>query len=153
MNLMTSETGRAGAPYQVYLLLRAGFTVAPILFGLDKFFNWMVDWSQYLAPWIDDILPGSAQDFMYFVGGVEILAGLVVLFAPWIGGFLVAAWLAGIVVNLLTHSPPEYYDIALRDFGLFLAALGLGRLALGFHLASRQGGAGAPRAAPVRRAA
>jgi hypothetical protein len=61
MNLMTSETGRAGAPYQVYLLLRAGFTVAPILFGLDKFFNWMVDWSQYLAPWIDDILPGSPR--------------------------------------------------------------------------------------------
>jgi hypothetical protein len=72
---------------------------------------------------------------MYFVGIVEIVAGLTVLTAPWIGGFLVAAWLGGIVVNLLTHSPPEYYDIALRDFGLFLAALALGRLALGFHAA------------------
>jgi hypothetical protein len=153
MNLMTSEPARSGAPYQVYLLLRAGFTVAPILFGLDKFFNWMVDWPQYLAPWIDDILPGSAQDFMYFVGGVEIVAGLVVLVAPWIGGFLVAAWLGGIVVNLLTHSPPEYYDIALRDFGLLLAALALGRLALGFHLASRHRGGVGPQAAPVRRAA
>jgi uncharacterized membrane protein YphA (DoxX/SURF4 family) len=118
---------------QVYLLLRTGFTIAPILFGLDKFFNWTVDWTQYLAPWIDDIVPGSAQDFMYFVGVVEIVAGLTVLIAPWIGGFLVAAWLGGIVVNLLTNNPPEYYDIALRDFGLFLAALALGRLALAFR--------------------
>jgi hypothetical protein len=81
-------------------------------------------------------MPGSAQDFMYFVGVVEIAAGLVVLVAPWIGGFLVAAWLGGIVVNLLTNNPPEYYDIALRDFGLFLAALALGRLALAFRKSS-----------------
>jgi hypothetical protein len=121
------------AAYQVYLLLRTGVTIAPILFGLDKFFNWTVDWTQYLAPWINDIVPGSAQDFMYFVGVVEIVAGLTVLVAPWIGGFLVAAWLGGIVVNLLTNNPPEYYDIALRDFGLFLAALALGRLALAFR--------------------
>jgi hypothetical protein len=140
-------------PHQVFLLLRAGFTVAPILFGLDKFFNWMVDWPKYLAPWITDIVPGSAQDFMYFVGAVEIAAGLVVLLAPWLGGFVVAAWLGGIVVNLLTNNPPEYYDIALRDFGLFLAALALGRLALGFHMASRRSSADEPRAEPVRRAA
>jgi uncharacterized membrane protein YphA (DoxX/SURF4 family) len=124
---------RNNASYQVYLLLRAGFTAAPILFGLDKFFNWTVDWPQYLAPWINDITPGSAQDFMYVVGVIEIAAGLVVLVAPRIGGFLVAAWLGGIVINLLTNNPPEYYDIALRDFGLFLAALGLGRLALSFE--------------------
>jgi hypothetical protein len=125
---------RGGDPaYQVFLLLRTGFTIAPILVGLDKFFNWTVDWTQYLAPWIDDIVPGSAQDFMYFVGAVEIVAGLTVLVAPWIGGFLVAAWLGGIVINLLTNNPPEYYDIALRDFGLFLAALALGRLALAFR--------------------
>jgi hypothetical protein len=92
-----------------------------------------VDWTQYLAPWIDDIVPGSAQDFMYFVGVVEIAAGLLVLVAPWIGGFVVAAWLGGIVVNLLTNNPPEYYDIALRDFGLFLAALALGRLAWAYR--------------------
>ena len=139
--------------YQVYTLLRIGFVVAPILFGLDKFFNWTVDWTQYLAPWINDIVPGSAQDFMYFVGVVEIVAGLTVLVVPWIGGFLVAAWLGGIVVNLLTNNPPEYYDIALRDFGLFLAALALGRLALGFHMASRRSAADEPRAEPVRRAA
>src|ERR671934_1101609 len=124
-----TEARRDNPAYQVYLLLRAGFTVAPILFGLDKFFNWTVDWPQYLAPWINDIVPGSAQDFMYFVGVVEIVAGLTVLVAPWIGGFLVAAWLGGIVVNLLTKNPPEYYDIALRDFGLFLGALTLTRLA------------------------
>src|ERR671937_2888681 len=130
-----TEARRDNPAYQVYLLLRTGFTVAPILFGLDKFFNWTVDWPQCLAPWVNDIMPGSAQDFMYFVGVVEIVAGLVVLVAPWIGGFLVAGWLGGIIVNLLTADPPEYYDIALRDFGLFLAALALGRLALAFRRA------------------
>ena len=153
MNDTMSAVTRQSAPHQVFLLLRAGFTVAPILFGLDKFFNWMVDWPKYLAPWINDIVPGSAQDFMYFVGAVEIAAGLLVLLAPWLGGFVVAAWLGGIVVNLLTNNPPDYYDIALRDFGLFLAALALGRLALGFHMASRRSAADEPRAAPIRRAA
>jgi uncharacterized membrane protein YphA (DoxX/SURF4 family) len=129
----TTEARRDNPAYQVYLLLRAGFTVAPILFGLDKFFNWTVDWPQYQAPWLNDIVPGSGQDFMYVVGVVEIVAGLAVLVAPRIGGFLVAAWLGGIVINLLTNNAPEYYDIALRDFGLFLAALALGRLALSFE--------------------
>jgi DoxX len=146
-----TESRRDNPAYQVYLLLRTGFTVAPILFGLDKFFNWTVDWPQYLAPWINDIMPGSAQEFMYFVGVVEIVAGLVVLVAPWIGGFLVAAWLGGIVVNLLTNNPPEYYDIALRDFGLFLAALALGRLALAFRTSSARRPAAA--AEPARRVA
>src|SRR3954462_10427371 len=127
-----TDTRRNDPAFQVFTLLRIGFTVAPILFGLDKFFNWTVDWTQYLAPWINDIVPGSAQDFMYFVGVVEIVAGLVVLVAPWFGGFLVAAWLGGIIVNLLTNNPPEYYDIALRDFGLFLAAVTLSRLAWAF---------------------
>jgi uncharacterized membrane protein YphA (DoxX/SURF4 family) len=146
----TTQTRRDDPAYQVYLLLRIGFTVAPILFGLDKFFNWTVDWPQYLAPWVNDIMPGSAQDFMYFVGVVEIVAGLTVLVAPLIGGFLVAAWLGGIIVNLLTNDPPEYYDIALRDFGLFLAALALGRLALAFRTA---GPRRAEAAEPARRAA
>ena len=142
---------RENPAFQVYLLLRAGFTVAPILFGLDKFFNWTVDWPQYLAPWINDIVPGSGQDFMYVVGAIEIVAGLTVLVAPRIGGFLVAAWLGGIVINLLTNNPPEYYDIALRDFGLFLAALALGRLALSFESpASRRP---ATEVEPIRRAA
>ena len=129
VNEMTTE---ARAARDAYRLLRIGFTVAPILFGLDKFFNWTVHWPDYLAPWINNIVPGSGQDFMYFVGGVEIVAGLVVAVAPVIGAPLVSAWLAGIVVNLLTNNPPEYYDIALRDFGLMLAALTLTRLAWAF---------------------
>ena len=112
---------------QATLLLRIAFTVAPILFGLDKFFNVMVDWTQYLAPWINDILPGNAQTGMYIVGAIEIVAGLVVLVRPKYGAPLVAAWLGGIIVNLLTLS--GYYDVALRDFGLLLGALTLGRLA------------------------
>ncbi len=124
------STAISTAAHQAFWLLRIGFTVAPILFGLDKFFNWSVNWPDYLANWINTIAPGSGQDFMYFVGGVEIFAGILVLLAPRIGAFVVAAWLAGIVTNLLTKNPPQYYDIALRDFGLMLAALTLGRLAL-----------------------
>src|SRR5919197_2192343 len=128
------------AAHQAFWLLRIGFTVAPILFGLDKFFNWSVQWPDYLAGWINNIVPGSGQEFMYFVGGVEILAGILVLLAPRIGAFVVAVWLGGLVVNLLTKNPPEYYDIALRDFGLMLGALTLTRLAW----------AVAPRAQPFR---
>jgi len=126
------------AAYQAFWLLRIGFTVAPILFGLDKFFNWTVYWPNYLAPWIDNIVPGNAQDFMHVVGAVEIVAGLLVAFTPRIGAFVVAGWLAGIVVNLLTNNAPQYYDIALRDFGLMLAALTLGRLALAVVPAHRR---------------
>jgi len=113
--------------YQAFALLRLVFTVAPIAFGLDKFFDVMVDWPQYLAPWINDIAPGSGQDFMYFVGATEILAGIIVALKPRYGAYVVAAWLGGIIINLLTYS--GYYDIALRDFGLMLAAVTLGRLA------------------------
>ena len=145
-----AERGRLAEPaYQAYMLLRVGFTVAPILFGLDKFFNWMVDWPDYLAPWVNDIVPGSGQDFMYFVGVVEIAAGILVAVAPRIGAYVVAAWLAGIIVNLLTADPPTYYDIALRDFGLLLGALTLGRLAGAFHSAP----AVSPAEKPLRRAA
>jgi DoxX len=115
--------------HQAYLALRIGFVVAPILFGIDKFFNWTVFWPKYLAPWVNDLIPGTAQQFMYVVGGIEIFAGLLVLVAPRIGGYVVAAWLAGIVVNLLSANPPQFYDIALRDVGLMLAALSLARLA------------------------
>jgi len=119
--------------FQGYSLLRLGFTVAPILFGLDKFFNVMVDWPRYLAPWINDMVPGTAQQFMYSVGVVEIVAGIAVALAPWFGGYLVAAWLGGIIVNLLTVSPTKYYDVALRDLGLLLGALTLARLASAFR--------------------
>jgi hypothetical protein len=118
---------RTDPAFQAFTLLRVGFTVAPILFGLDKFANVMVDWPIYLAPWINDILPGSGQDAMYAIGVVEIVAGLCVALRPRYGALLVAAWLGGIIINLLTYS--GYYDIALRDFGLLLGALTLARLA------------------------
>jgi hypothetical protein len=116
--------------FQAYLLLWAVFTVAPILFGLDKFAGVMVDWERYLAPWINDIVPGSAADAMYAVGVIEVVAGLVVAFAPRYGALLVAAWLGGIILNLVTLS--GYYDIALRDFGLLVGALALWRLSVAF---------------------
>jgi hypothetical protein len=91
------------AAQQAFLLLRVGFTAAPILFGLDKFFNWTVHWPDYLAGWVNSVMPGSGQDFMYFVGVVEIVAGLTVAVAPLLGAPLVAAWLGGIIINLLTQ--------------------------------------------------
>jgi uncharacterized membrane protein YphA (DoxX/SURF4 family) len=129
----------SGAAHQAFWLLRITFTIAPILFGIDKFFNWSVQWPDYLAGWINSIIPGSGQDFMYFVGAVEIAAGLLVAVAPRIGAFVVAGWLFGIVINLLTNDAPQYYDIALRDFGLMLAALTFGRLALAVVPARRSG--------------
>ena len=116
---------------QAFTLLRVAFTVAPILFGLDKFAEVMIsDWPKYLASEFNDLIPGSAQDAMYIVGGVEIVAGLVVLVTPRFGGLLVAGWLAGIIVSLLIVG--GYGDIALRDFGLLLGALTLSRLAAAF---------------------
>ena len=117
--------------YQAFLILRTGFIVAPILFGLDKFTNLLADWTTYLAPAIDRLVPGSASGAMMAVGVVEIVAGLVVAFRPKVGGYLVAAWLAGIIGNLLLLG--DYYDVALRDFGLLLAALALARLATAFQ--------------------
>ena len=123
----TRERLYSNPAYQGYLLLRVGFTVAPIVFGLDKFFNILVDWERYLAPWIDRIVPGSTSAAMHLVGVVEIVAGIAVALKPRYGAYLVAAWLGGIIVNLLTYS--GYYDVALRDFGLMLGALTLARLA------------------------
>jgi hypothetical protein len=116
--------------YQAFWLLRIGFIVAPILFGLDKFFDVLVNWERYLAPEINDLIPGNAHQAMLAIGVIEIAAGLVVAIRPRFGGYLVAAWLAGIIVNLLLIG--DYYDVALRDFGLLLAALTLARLATAF---------------------
>jgi hypothetical protein len=121
---------------QAFLLLRTAFTVAPIVFGLDKFTNLLADWPAYLAPWIDDLVPGTAQQAMYAVGVVEIVAGIVVAVAPRFGGWLVAAWLGGIIVNLLTI--PGFYDVALRDVGLLAGAVALARLAV-VHAPARAG--------------
>jgi len=113
--------------YQAFLALRTVFTVAPIVFGLDKFANLLTDWPSYLASWINDIVPGSGQDAMYAVGVIEIVAGVAVAVIPRYGALIVAAWLAGIILNLLTI--PGFYDVALRDFGLLVAAIALARLA------------------------
>ena len=112
---------------QAFLLLRTVFTVAPILFGLDKFANLLTDWTTYLAPVATSVIPVSAQTFMYAVGVIEVLAGILVAVRPRIGSLVVAAWLVGIIVNLLILG--NFYDVALRDFGLFVGAVALNRLA------------------------
>ncbi len=136
---MTAQTSPAPGPRlseqlatpagQAFALLRAGFTVAPIVFGLDKFAEVMVDWSTYLWSGVDTVVPGTADEAMLVVGAVEILAGLVVAFRPRFGGYLVAAWLGVIILNLLLAG--GFLDIALRDLGLLLGALALARLAAG----------------------
>lgn len=126
----TIERALDNPAFQAFTLLRVGFTVAPILFGLDKFLSWLVDWQIYLAPEINDLVPGNAHQAMLGVGVIEIIAGIVVALRPKFGGYLVAAWLAGIIANLLLQA--DFYDIALRDFGLLLAALALARLATAF---------------------
>jgi hypothetical protein len=133
--MTATATPRAAAVHagadRAYLLLRTVFTVAPIAFGVDKFLGLLTDWDQYLAPWIDDFVPGSAGDAMLVVGVIEVAAGLLVAVAPRYGAWLVAAWLGGIIVNLLTLG--DYYDVALRDFGLLVGAVALALLAADRH--------------------
>jgi hypothetical protein len=132
-----------------FWLLRIGFTVAPILFGIDKFYNWMVPWKSYLWAGVPDHLPWTATQIMYGVGVIEIIAGLTVLFWPRVGSVLVAGWLAAIVVNLVLVGidESEYWDIALRDFGLFLGAVSLFFLALKYSGRRREE---APAAVPTQ---
>lgn len=114
---------------QAFLLLRTVFTVAPVLFGLDKFTNILTHWTVYLAPQATAVVPLPAQTFMYIVGVVEIIAGVAVAVRPKYGSLIVAAWLAGIIINLLLLG--SFYDVALRDFGLLAGALALNRLSMG----------------------
>src|SRR3954453_19249692 len=115
IHLTRARTAASTDPtYQAFLLLRTVFAVAPIVFGLDKFANVLTDWPQYLAPWVDRIVPGTAQQAMAPAGVVEGLAGVLGSLVPWMGAWVVAAWLGGIIVNLLTL--PGFYDVALRDF-------------------------------------
>ena len=142
---MATTTNPAGTPAdtthpnlgadRAFILLRTVFTIAPIAFGLDKFFDILTDWEQYLAPWINDIVPGNAHQAMLTVGVIEIIAGIAVAVAPRYGSLLVAGWLAGIVVNLVSMG--EYYDVALRDFGLLAGAFALFLLAPRDRLAFR----------------
>jgi uncharacterized membrane protein YphA (DoxX/SURF4 family) len=122
----TTHTSR-GAD-RAFLMLRTVFTIAPIAFGLDKFAELLTDdWEGYLAPWVNDLVPGTAHEAMLAVGVIEVVAGITVALAPRFGALLVAGWLAGIILNLVTMG--EYYDIALRDFGLLVGALALAVLA------------------------
>jgi hypothetical protein len=120
------ERARAEPAYGAFLLLRVGFAALPILMGLDKFANLMTNWERYLAPWIVNLLPFSAHTAMLIVGVIEVIAGVFVALKPRYAAYIVALWLAGIILNLLTYS--GFYDVALRDFGLLLAALTLARL-------------------------
>jgi hypothetical protein len=131
----TPDLLRRDASAQAFMLLRVAFALAPIVFGLDKFAEVMIgDWTKYLAPEFNDLIPGSAAQAMEIVGGVEIAAGVLVALNPRIGGLVVAGWLAGIIVSLLLVG--GYADIALRDFGLLVGALALSRLAAA-HAARR----------------
>src|SRR3954452_16703766 len=121
-----AHLGRDGA-HDAFLLLRTVFTIAPIAFGLDKLAGILTDWDRYLAPWINDLVPGDAYAAMLAVGVIEVVAGVLVAVSPRWGGYVVALWLAGIIVDLLTLG--DYFDVALRDFGLLVGALALARLA------------------------
>jgi hypothetical protein len=116
-----------GPAFVAYSILRYGFIALPLLMGLDKFFNVLTDWPGYLAPWIADLSPMSPQATMYVVGVIEIVAAVAMVIKPRYASYVVALWLALIIIDLLTLS--GYYDVALRDFGLLLAALALARLA------------------------
>jgi len=129
--IASHETTTSTGADRAFLLLRTVFTIAPIAFGLDKFAELLTDWEQYLAPWVNDLVPGTAHQAMLAVGVIEIVAGLVVALRPRFGGYLVAAWLGAIIVNLLLQA--DFYDIALRDFGLMIGALALARLAVTYE--------------------
>ncbi len=126
----TATVARSDPALQAFVILRLGFIAAPILFGVDKFLDLMVDWSTYLWPGVVSVLPVGADALMLVVGVIEIAAGVLVAVLPRIGGLVVAAWLTGIILNLLLLG--DHYDIALRDFGLLLGALALSRLATAF---------------------
>jgi hypothetical protein len=137
LRLLAVEPDRLRDPaYQAYLILRTAFVAAPILFGVDKFFNWMTDWPQYLWSGFPHFLGVSPQNFMYGVGVIEIVAGVGVLVLPSLAPYVVAAWLGGIITNTIIISAAAgghvYWDIALRDFGLMLAAVALARLAAAY---------------------
>lgn len=130
-NAGIASTDAAHSPsYQAYQILHLGFTVAPIVAGLDKFLGLLVNWDQYLPPLVNNMLGGRGHEFMYVVGVIEIVAGIGVFLKPKIFAYVVAAWLGLIIVNLLMI--PGYFDVALRDFGLMLGALALGRLSQEF---------------------
>jgi hypothetical protein len=122
----TRSFASANPTFQAYCILYAGYIALPVLAGLDKFFHLLVNWDLYLAPQVVNMLPVTGHNFMLAVGVIEIAAGILVLIRPSIGAYVVAAWLCGIIINLLMAG--SFYDIALRDFGLALGAIALARL-------------------------
>ena len=126
----TANTIASSSAHQAYWILKFGFTVAPILAGLDKFFHLLVNWDQYLPGVVANISPIPGHTLMLIVGVIEIVAGIGVALKPRIFAYIVAAWLAVIIINLFLI--PGYFDIALRDFGLLLGALALGQLSQQF---------------------
>lgn len=127
-----TETQVSSTSYQAYQILRLGFIVAPIVAGLDKFFHLLVNWDQYLPPFVNNLTSGHGHELMLVIGVIEVVAGLGVAFKPKIFAYIVSAWLLLIVINLLMI--PGYFDVALRDFGLSLGALALARLSHEFDL-------------------
>ena len=125
-SLDTESISASKPSYQAYQILHLGFTVAPIVAGLDKFFNLLVNWEQYLPAFVKNMTGGHGHELMLAVGIIEIVAGLGVWFKPRLFAYVVAAWLLLIIANLLMI--PGYFDVALRDFGLSLGALALARL-------------------------
>lgn len=121
------QRAKAEPAYGAFLMLWVGFIAIPLIMGLDKFFNVLANWENYLAPWMVAISPFSAHTMMLIIGVVEIAAAIMVALRPRYAAFVVALWLAGIIINLLTYS--GFYDVALRDFGLLVAALALAVLA------------------------
>jgi hypothetical protein len=129
-NTLQAEADTSGPAYEAYQILHVGFVVAPVVAGLDKFFNLLVNWEQYLPAFVNKMIGGHGHELMLVAGVIEIIAGLGVLFKPKFFAYVVSAWLLMIVVNLLLI--PGYYDVALRDFGLALGALALARLSQKF---------------------
>ncbi len=123
---LRDDATTADAGYQAYQILRIGFTVAPILAGLDKFFHLLTDWDKYLPSVVNNMVGGRGHQFMMVVGVIEIIAGIGVFIKPKIFAYVVSLWLVLIIINLLMI--PGYFDVALRDLGLALGALALGRL-------------------------
>jgi hypothetical protein len=150
--LKAANSSASRESLQAYEILHAGYIIAPLTAGIDKFVNGLVNWDQYLEPEIAARFGMTPRSFMRLVGAIEITAGLGVAVKPKIFGYVVSGWLLGIVGNLGLRR--RYYDIALRDIGLALGAFALGRLSqvhegsirkkLGRDLLGRQVGHVAP---------
>ena len=123
----TLARAKAEPAYIAFVLLWIGFIAIPLIMGVDKFFNVLTNWENYLAPWIENLSPFDARGTMMAIGVVEIIAAILMILRPRYAAWVVALWLAGIIINLLTYS--GFYDVALRDFGLLVAAVALALLA------------------------